>query len=197
MAKRLSLATLNLAGDEPGLTVEQRRWRREVRASWLRLAVFVILIANLFAQGARGGSFLPFMIGAYALATVISLIMSLARRGPSWMVLAFVGMDAALVVALLHQHLFGPSGNLDHGLTASSLAIAFLLLNHVELRLKPSLVLFFSTIVLAGWLVLLATFELYTGAGHFSHSAALPILAAEGAIAITFAFAGFVGYLLT
>ena len=68
MAKRLSLTALNLAGDEPGLTVEQRRWRREVRASWLRLAVFVILIANLFAQGAGGGSFLPFMVGAYALA---------------------------------------------------------------------------------------------------------------------------------
>lgn len=197
MAKWLSLTTLNLAGDEPGLTVEQRRWRREVRASWLRLAVFVILIANLFALGAGGGSFLPFMIGAYGLATGISLVMSLARRGPSWMVLAFVAMDAALVVALLHQHLFGPSGNLDHGLTASSLAIAFLLLNHVELRLKPSLVLLFSTIVLFGWLVLLATFELYTRAGHLAHSAALPVLAAEAAVAITFAFAAFVGYLLT
>jgi adenylate cyclase len=197
MAKRLSLTALNLAGDEPGLTVEQRRWRREVRASWLRLAVFIILIANLFAQGAGGGSFLPLMISAYALATGISLIMALARRGPEWMVAAFVTVDASLVVALLHQHLLGPSGNLDHGLTASTLAIAFLLLNHVELRLKPDLVFLFSTIVLTGWLVVLGTFELYTGAGHFAHSAAFPILAAEGAIAITFAFAAFVGYLLT
>lgn len=197
MAKRLSLTALNLAGDEPGLTVEQRRWRREVRASWLRLAVFVILIANLFAQGARGGAFLPFMIGAYALATGISLTMPWQGEGAEWMVAASVAVDAALVVAMLHQHLLGPSGNLDHGLTASSLAIAFLLLNHVELRLKPSLVFLFSTIVLAGWLVLLGTFELYTGAGHFAHSAAFPILAAEGAIEITFAFAGFVGYLLT
>ena len=197
MAKRLSLTALNLAGDEPGLTVEQRRWRREVRVSWLRLAVFIILIANLFAQGAGGGSFLPLMISAYALATGISLIMALARRGPEWMVAAFVTVDASLVVALLHQHLLGPSGNLDHGLTASTLAIAFLLLNHVELRLKPDLVFLFSTIVLTGWLVVLGTFELYTGAGHFAHSAAFPILAAEGAIAITFAFAAFVGYLLT
>lgn len=197
MLKRLSLTTFNLAEDEPGLTAEQRRWHREVRASWLRLAVLVILIANLFAQGRGGGSFLPFMIGAYALATAISLIMALARRGPASMVAAFVAVDAALVVALLHQHLLGPSGSLDHGLTAPSLAIAFLLLNQVELRLRPGLVLLFSAIVLAGWLVLLGTFELYAGAGHFAHSEAFPILAAEGAIAITFAFAGFVGYLLT
>lgn len=197
MSMRLSLTTMNLAGDESGLSVEQRRWRREARACWLRLAVVIILIVNLFARDTAGGPLLPVMIGAYALTTAISLSLALARRGPPSMVAVFVVTDAALVVALFHQHLWGSSGTLDHGLTAPSLAIAFLLLNQVELRLRPNLVLLFSGIVLSGWLVLLGLFQLYAGAGHLLHSGAFSILAAEGAIATTFAFAGFVGYLLT
>lgn len=193
------MVSFGLAAHEPGLSAEERLWRREARSAWLRVAVFAILIANLLI-GEHDGNILVHVhvLAAYALATALALGLALARRGPLWSGTVFVVIDATLVVALFHEHLFDPSGRLDHSLTTTSLAIAFLLLTHAALRLAPRLILLFATLVVSGWLSLLSVAVLVDRTDQLSDAAhpSFPLLG-EGAIAAAFAFASFVAYLLT
>ena len=188
----------NFAGDETRLTIDERRWHREVRSSWLRLIVLIILIINLLV-GEREGNLLFHVnvIAGYTAATGISLVLALTRRGPLWIGSAFVVVDAMLVVALFHEHLFGPSSSLYHSLTPPSLAVAFLLLNHVALRLRPRLVLLFAVLVIVGWFVLLGVSELHAIRFPSTHGNGPSTLLSEAAMGFAFAFAAFVGYLLT
>jgi adenylate cyclase len=105
-------------------------------------------------------------------------------------------LDALFVVVLFHEHLFAPGTSLNHDLTAPSLAIGFMLLTHVALRLRPRLVLLFSGIVVAGWLSLLfVAVEAHLGmasAETIDWSAFLT----EGALAAAFGFAAAVCCLL-
>lgn len=187
-----------LTTNEAGLSTSERRWRREKRSAWLRLLVFVVLGLNLVASG-RGESILVHsqVIGGYGLATVAALVLSLKRRGPSWSTTAFVAVDALLVVALFHEHLFAPGQVFDHSLTAPSLAVGFLLLTHAALRLRPDLVVLFSAVVLAGWLSLLAVTLAVHAHLHPMADGEWSVFGTEGALAAAFAFAGFVCYLLT
>jgi adenylate cyclase len=198
LEKLSSLTALGRTLDEPSLTDQERRWRREARSAWLRLAALFILIVNLMV-GEHDTSLAVHanVTTSYALATFLALALALVRRGPAWTATAFVVIDAALIIALFHEHLFGPTGTLNHALTAPTLAIGFLLLTHVSLRLKPGLVLLFSTLVISGWLSLLAATVLYHSweGTHDAHSRV--DFLTEGALAATFAFAAFVGYLLT
>lgn len=122
-----------------------------MRSAWLRLLVFAVLVLN-FVASRHGESLLVHaqVIGWYAIATVVALVLAWKRRGPAWSTAVFVVIDALLVVALFHDHLFAPGQTFDHSLTAPSLAIGFLLLTHAALRLRPGLVVLFSTVVLTG-----------------------------------------------
>lgn len=187
-----------LAMNEAGLSTEERRWRREKRSAWLRLLVLAVLVLNLLASQ-HGESVLVHgqVIGGYGLATIVALILALKRTGPGWATMAFVIVDALLVVALFHAHLFAPGPTFDHSLTAPSLAVGFLLLTHAALRLRPGLVVLFSAVVLAGWLSLLAITLAIHAHVHPKADSEWPVFGAEGALAAAFAFAGFVCYLLT
>lgn len=187
---------LGFAAHEPNLTGEQRRWRRERRSAWLRLVVLVILVVNLgFAGGYESVLVHANVALGYGIATLLALALAELRRGPTWFATVFVVLDALTVVVLFHEHLFAPGRALDHNLTAPSLAIGFVLLTHVALRLQPRLVLLFSGLVIAGWLSLLAVaVEAHLGA---SHTYDWPEFLTEGALAAAFAFAAFVCWLLT
>ena len=137
------------------------------------------------------------ILGSYAIATSIALVLALIRKGPSWTGSVFVAVDAALVVALFHEHLFGPMGNLDHNMTAPSLAVAFLLLNYVALRLQPRLVVLFTSLVLAGWFVLLGFWELRALRVSSLGADVLATFFGEAAMALAFAFAAFIAFMLT
>lgn len=191
------MGVFGLAADEPDLTSEERRWRRETRSAWLRLVAFVILVVNLMV-GEHDYNILihVHVVLGYGVATFLALGLALARRGPAWTATAFVVVDAVLVVALFHEHLFAPSKTIDHSLTAPTLAIGFLLLTHVALRLKPWLIWLFSSLVVAGWLSLLGgTVAERSWEGAFQErNWSAPL--AEGALAAAFGFAAFVCYLL-
>ena len=189
---------LGLAAHEPGLPPEERRWRRESRSAWLRLVALVVLIVNLMV-GEHGDDVLvhAHVVVGYALATFLALGLATSRRGPTWTATAFVVVDAMLVIALFHAHLFAPTVTLSHSLTAATLAIGFLLLTHVALRLKPVLVLLFSGLVIGGWLLLLAsTIAIHTWQGSPSEQD-WPTILIGGALAAAFGFAAYVCYLLT
>ena len=189
---------LGLAANEPDLTGEERRWRRETRSAWVRLVALVILVINLMV-GEHASSILVHanVIIGYGLATFLALGLALAKRGSAWISALFVVIDAVLVVALFHEHLFAPGRTFDHGLTAPTLAIGFLLLTHVALRLEPRLVLLFSGLVIVGWLLLMTVTVTERSWGEMPHEHIWPALLAEGALAAAFGFSAFVCYLLT
>lgn len=185
---------LGIGSDEPSLSVDERRWRRETRSAWLRLAVFGILIANLL-MGEHGGNFLVHanVVVGYGLATALALGLALTRQGPAWLTGAFTVVDALAVVALFHEHLFAADDALSHALTTTNLAIAFVLLTHVALRLRPLLVSLYAGLVVVGWLLLLFV---KSAATRWQDAQSVAVLAGDSTLAVAFAFAAFVAFLL-
>jgi adenylate cyclase len=187
-----------LAVNEAGLSSAARRWRRERRSAWLRVLVFAVLVLNLLASRHSDSLFVHAqVIGGYGAATIVALVLALKRPRPTWMTVAFVIIDALLVVALFHEHLFAPNASFDHSLTAPTLAVGFLLLTHVALWLRPGLVVLFSAVVLTGWLSLLALTLAIHQHLHPQAASEWPVFGTEVALAAAFAFAAFVCYLLT
>ncbi|KAF0102097.1 MAG: adenylate/guanylate cyclase domain-containing protein [Reyranella sp.] len=182
--------------EEPDLSVSDRERRHERRSAWLRLAVLVILTLNLML-GEHSGNILVHanVLGGYALASAVALALSLSRRGLAWTGAAFVVVDALAIVALFHEHLFGSATalNPDHALTTTTFAIAFVLLNHVALRLRASLILLYAGLVLAGWISLLIVKGVIENRWNSPASA---VLATDAALATAFAFAAFVTFLI-
>mgnify|MGYP001806011182 CR=1 FL=1 len=193
----------NLSFDNPRLSADELEWRREKRSAWLRVIVFLVLVINLYAGSI--GDFVLFhshlaqlhIVAGYASATLLGLSLAYARVGMPWLTPSFAIADAALVVALFHEHLWAPGGGLDHSLTAPVIAIAFLLLAHVALRLRPLLISLYAGLVLSGWLALLGAMVLISFAGIDVHRHDFSVFAAEAALAAAFGFAAFVCYRLT
>ena len=185
---------LGLAANEPGLTGEQRRWRRERRSALLRLFAFLVVVLLLQARAQDEGVLIhaPVIVG-YGAATLLALALALTRRGPPAMAVAFVVADALLVVALFHEHLFAPDDTFDESLTAPSIALGFVLLAHTALRLRAWLVLLFSALVIGGWMSLLVV---TIASDRKIDGRDWSLLWVEVALAASFAFAAFVCYLL-
>ena len=190
---------LGFGTQEVALNAAARRWHRERRSAWLRLVVFAILVVNLILASRQDGLTVHGkVIVGYGIATVVALMLAELRRGPSWLAYFFVVFDAAIVVLVFHRHLFAPGDELDHNLTAPSLAIGFVLLTHVALRLRPILVMMFSGAVVLGWLLLLAfAIEAHAGKGPTHALQDWSVFLTEGALAAAFAFAALVCALLT
>lgn len=184
---------------EQDIADDEYRWRHETRSAWLRLIVLAILVTNLLvAEHVDSAVVRAYAIVACGLATICGLGLTLARRGPPWVSTLFVVIDAALVVALFHEHLFAPNHAFNHSLTALTLAIGFLLLTHVALQSKSRLVLLFSGLVIGGWLALLAVTAVLSRRSASPLVTELwPVLMTEGALTASFSFAAFVCYLLT
>lgn len=180
------------------MCAEQRRWHREWRSAWLRLAALAILVVNLALASRQDSVFVySTIVVAYGAATIIALLLAEYRRTAWWLDWAYVGFDALIVIVLFHEHLFAPGENLDHTLTAPSLAIGFVLLTHVALRLRPIMVFLFSGLVILGWLALLTVaVEVHLGKGA-THALDLSAFITEAALAAAFGFAALVCGLLT
>lgn len=180
------------------MAASDRGQRREARSAWLRLAAFFVLLLNLEAATVDEWTWLhSSVVIGYGAASAVAILAVALRRVPRWFPTVYVAIDAVLVLALFHAHVFSAIERLDHRLTAPTLAIGFLLLAQVSLRLRPRLVLAFSAIVVVGWLLVLAaavTLSLRLGAAT-SHD--WKMLAEEAALATAFGFAAFVSYLLT
>lgn len=189
---------LDLAAKEPLLSDEQRRWRRESRAAWLRLVALAVLVVNLgLSERQLSVAVYAWIVGGYGIATVVALALVTFKRGASWWATAFVVLDALIVVVLFHEHLFAPGGQLDHDLTAPSLAVGFVLLTHIALRLRPMLVLLFSGLVVLGWLALLGIAVEAHVDKDSTHALNSSAFLREGALAAAFGFAALVCALLT
>ena len=184
--------------DEPKLSSDERRWRRERRAGWLRLGIALTLLINL-AVGETYANFRVhlYVIVAYALVTVAAIACALSRRGPAWLSVAFIVIDALLILVMFHEHLFATVPHPGHLLTAPSIAVGFLLLSHAALWLRPRLIVLFTGLVLLGWLSLAAVLALRTVMSTGHHESATAVLAPDLALAFAFALAAFIVYTVT
>lgn len=193
-----STEMFDLASQEPSMSEEQRRWHGERRSAWLRLAALAILVVNLGLAGQQDSVIVHAnVVVAYGGATIIALALAEFRRGARWLAWLYVGFDALIVIVLFHAHLFAPDKELDHNLTAPSLAIGFVLLTHVALRLRPIMVLLFSGLVVLGWMILL-TVAVEAHLGQVAaHALDWSNFFSEAALAAAFGFAALVCGLLT
>ena len=180
------------------LNTGELRGSEERRSAWLRLVALAILVVNLGLAGRHDSAGLHgSVVIAYGAMTIAVLVLAELRRGAPWFAWAYIVFDAAIVVVLFHEHLFAPGKGLDHNLTAPSLAIGFVLLTQVALRLRPMMVLLFSGLVVLGWLALLTVaVEAPLGWGMTQTLDGSAFLA-EAALAAAFAFAALVCGLLT
>ncbi len=137
------------------------------------------------------------VVVGYGAASVVAILAVALRRAPSWFPAVYVVIDAVLVLALFHTHVFSAAERLDHRLTAPTFAIGFLFLAQVSLRLRPRLVLAFSAVVVVGWLLVLTTTVILSFRLGAATSHDWSMLAEEAALATAFGFAAFVSYLLT
>ena len=189
---------LSVVAEKLSLNAGERRWHRERRSAWLRLVALAILVVNLGLAGKQDSGIVHAnVVVVYGVLTIIALILAELRRGTTWLSWFYVVLDAMLVVILFHEHLFAPGKDLDHTLTAPSLAIGFVLLTHVALRLRPVLVFLFSGLVILGWLALLTVaVEAHLGKGA-AHTLDWSAFLTEAALAAAFGFAALVCGLLT
>lgn len=169
----------------PPAVLEDSQWRGERRSARLRLVALVVLTANLAVAKEQDSVLVHanLLIG-YGLATSLGLAFVTIGRIPRWLPTIAVAVDAVLTVVLFHEHLFANDALMGHDLSAVSVAMGFMLLTHVALRLQPHLLQLFAGVVLGGWLVLLAVTSDWA------------ILRLELPLAAAFAFASFVCWLL-
>jgi len=143
---------------EPSLRSDSKR---DVRSISLRFVVFVILIGNLLLGGGETDRWtyvfvvVNYMVASFALIAAAKYVPDHSRLHTLTVVL-----DAVLVVVILYAHILGGPVTENHNLTTTSLVVAFILLNHVGLRLERTPILVFSSIVLASWVAMLALMSL-------------------------------------
>ncbi|WP_431323576.1 adenylate/guanylate cyclase domain-containing protein [Rhizobium sp. YTU87027] len=111
------------------------------------------MFANLSSAGVKvAATVTALYLGGSVLAALLPRLVHKARLTT----LLFVAVDAALVVYLIYLHILAPPTSGRHELTASSLVVAFLLLNQVAIRLNARMILLFGGVVGASWAAMIA-----------------------------------------
>ncbi|BCH62764.1 adenylate cyclase (plasmid) [Agrobacterium vitis] len=130
---------------------------REIRSASLRFVVLFILFANLvFGDGLASFTTHVLVNSVYLIVSVASVATAVYFPQKKYFGPLFVILDAALVVVVLYEHILANPITQDHNLTTSSLVVAFILLNHVALKLDRLLIVAFSIIVVSAWVLMLA-----------------------------------------
>jgi adenylate cyclase len=169
---------------------------REVRSASLRLVALLILFANLYFGDDQAGIVTHFSVSvAYFVVSAVSIIIAVLKPRYHHARVAFVLLDASLVVALFYEHILANPVTTNHDLTTSSLVIAFILLNHVAFTLDRRLIAAFASLVITSWVLMLAIMALRhetagfgTLAGNFFNR--------DFVLTMSFAFTALVVFLL-
>ncbi len=130
---------------------------RELRSASLRFVALSILFASLVFGDSQSSFAIHMTVSlAYLGISVASVIVAAHFPNRESVKAAFVALDAVLVVVVLYEHILASPITDNHNLTTSSLVVAFILLNHIALKLDRRLIILFSTIVVTSWLMMLA-----------------------------------------
>ncbi len=130
---------------------------REIRSASLRFVALSILFANLVFGDSQSSFATHITVSlVYLGISVASVIVAIHFPRREDLKAGFVALDAVLVVVVLYEHILASPITDNHNLTTSSLVVAFILLNHIALKLDRRLIVLFSTIVVTSWLLMLA-----------------------------------------
>lgn len=140
----------------------------------LRLVVFTILLGDLVFQEPAGVQLSSVLAAlGYVLTGVAFVLLGDMRSGSRQPAIHLTVVDAAVTLLVLYSHLLsGPIAE-SHGMTTTSLVVAFILLNNVGLANDSRLVVVFSSIVFTGWIAMLVAMALrhqISGADSFVSS---------------------------
>lgn len=130
---------------------------RELRSASLRFVTLSILFANLVFGDSQSSFAIHMIVSlAYLGVSVASVVVAAHFPARDSLKAAFVALDAVLVTVVLYEHILASPITENHNLTTSSLVVAFVLLNHIALKLDHRLIALFSAIVVMSWLTMLA-----------------------------------------
>ncbi|MCV3768710.1 adenylate/guanylate cyclase domain-containing protein [Rhizobium sp. TRM95796] len=133
----------------------------------LRLAAAAVLVGNFVIGTYQRSPVHTALIVGYLVATLISFLVATRRPDAAWRQPLFVLADSVAVLLMLFMH--AAQGPLDHGhaLTPPGLVVVFILLINPALTSDAKLVGCFSSVVLLGWIAIIATAVANTGLGVF------------------------------
>jgi hypothetical protein len=115
--------------------------QREIRSASLRFVALSILFANLVFGDDPSGMTTHIAVSlVYLVVSVASVVAAMHFATREDLKAAFVALDAILVAVILHEHILASPITDNHNLTTSSLVVAFVLLNHVALKLDQRLI---------------------------------------------------------
>lgn len=138
---------------------------RVIGSELLRLVAVAVLLGNFVLGSYTRTPVHTYLIVAYLGFTLVSLSLTVRRPDIRWRQPFFVMVDAVAVLIMLYMH--AAQGPFDHGhaLTPAGLVVAFILLINTALSSDAKLAAWFSGIVFAGWLAILAAAAAGAGLG--------------------------------
>jgi adenylate cyclase len=127
-----------------------------VRRELLRLAAVAVLAGNFVLGTYERSPVHTALIGGYLAVTLLSLFLTTKLSVAGWRRPLFVLLDAAAILHMLYMHV--GRGPLDHenALTPPGLVVTFILLINAALSFDAKLVGWFSGLVFAGWVSIIA-----------------------------------------
>lgn len=134
--------------DEMISAVEHRNELRTVLWRFPALLVFAVSVAlepDVVSHGIHVA-----LVFAYAVTSLLAVLLVFLGWFRPWMNWLYVGVDAALVVYLLAEHMFIPGASFTEALATPSLAISFVLLSHASMRMRAGPVAAFAVLVTIG-----------------------------------------------
>ncbi len=133
-----------------GLIAEVER-RNELRtAIWRFMALVVFAVSILFEPDIVSQKTHMHLLLVYGGVSLFAVLLAALNRFRPWLNWAYVAVDASLVVHLAAEHVLAPNTSAAEALATPSLAVAFVLLSHASMRLRPGAVAAYAFIVIAG-----------------------------------------------
>jgi adenylate cyclase len=127
-----------------------------VRGELLRLAAVAVLAGNFVLGTYETSPVHTALIGGYLAVTLLSLFLSVRLPAAGWRRPLFVFLDAVAILHMLYMHV--GNGPIDHesALTPPGLVVTFILLINAALASEAKLLGWFSGLVFAGWVSIIA-----------------------------------------
>src|SRR5690606_106563 len=140
---------------------------RAVGSELLRFAAVTVLAGNFVLGTYQRHPVHTALIGGYLAVTLLSLAVTIHKPYARWRQPLFALADAVAILHILYMH--ASPGPLDHGqsLTPPGLVVIVVLLMNAALTSDPELVAWFSGIVFAGWVAIIAAAVALSGLGVF------------------------------
>ncbi|WP_414831792.1 adenylate/guanylate cyclase domain-containing protein [Afifella sp. YEN Y35] len=144
----------------PGLKrrIDELDERAEIRIGWAQLALIVFFgSAYAFlprAEGSAGFNFVPYALAAYAVFTVLRLGLAYRRRLGTWLIVASIVFDVALLTAIIFSYHVQYDEPAAFVLKSPTVLYFFLFIALRALRFDPTFLILTGALAVASWVSL-------------------------------------------